>query len=86
MDPKDVTIGRLRKRITKLTEQRNHWQTEATKLRNVLDKFPFIERKHKSIMDWRDEQKRVRGLEQRIEEQAALIKRLTEEARGEVHV
>ena len=82
MDPKDVTIGRLRKRIAKLTEQRDHWQTETVKLRNVLDKFPFIERKHKSIMDWRDEQKRVRGLEQRIEEQAALIERLTEELRA----
>ncbi len=83
MDPKDVTIGRLRKRVTKLTEQRNHWQTEFHALRTILDQFPFIERKYKSIMDARDERKRVRGLEQRIEEQAALIKRLTEEARAD---
>ena len=82
MDPKDVTIGRLRKRVAKLTAQRDYWQTEATKLRNVLDKFPFIERNHKRIMDARDEQKRVRGLEQRVEEQAALIERLTEELRA----
>ena len=82
MDPKDVTIGRLRKRIAKLTEQRDHWQTEASKLRNVLDKFPYIERRYNSIMGAREEQKRVRGLEQRIEEQAALIERLTEELRA----
>lgn len=82
MDPKDVTIGRLRKRVAKLTAQRDHWQTEASKLRNVLDKFPYIERRYNSIMGAREEQKRVRGLEQRVEEQAALIERLTEELRA----
>jgi uncharacterized coiled-coil protein SlyX len=80
MSPQEVTIGRLRKRVAKLTEQRNHWQKEYTALRFILDKFPFIERRHKSIMDAREESNRVCGLEQRVKEQATLIERLTKEA------
>lgn len=70
-------MERLRRKVARLMVQRDHWKAEHDQLRDVLDKFPFIERQHNTVTKMRAERERVRGLEQRIKEQAALIERLT---------
>ncbi len=63
-------------RIAKLQQQRDRWKAEHDKLHAVLGMFPRYRREYKNIMDLRNEHARVRALERRVEEQAALIELL----------
>lgn len=72
----EIRIGRLEKRIRKLTEQRDHYKTEYLKLREFLDMFPYYERRARQLFEERDERKRVKEIETRCKEQAELIKKL----------
>ena len=76
--PEQVTIGRLRKRIAKLTMQRNHWKAESDAKQNVLDCFPRIQREYQSYSEQIAASERVKALEARVREQELLIKKLTE--------
>lgn len=68
-----VAEGRLLKRVAKLTQQRDHWKAEHDKLYDVLDRFQNISRRVQTWDNVIAEQKRVRALEKRVEEQATLI-------------
>ena len=74
-----VKIGRVQRKVARALKQRDHWKAQHDQLRDVLNKFPFIERRHQSLMDRRAEREQLRGLEQRVKEQAALIERMTQE-------
>lgn len=78
LTPEAVTIGRLRKRIERLQKQRDFWRKRSDDYTVVLNMHPYIER---SVADYRArvaERERVKGLEQRIKEQAILIQKLTQ--------
>jgi hypothetical protein len=72
-------VGRLQRKVARALKQRDHWKAQHDQLRDVLDKFPWIEKRHTDYTKGIVERERVRGLEQRIKEQAALIERLTQE-------
>ena len=77
-DP-NVTIGRLRRRIEKLKQQRDHFREQADLRQRMIEIAPFIERRWKTYTEMTTEQARVKALEQRVKEQAALIERLMKE-------
>lgn len=72
-----VTIGRLRKRVAKLTQQRDHYKAKCERYAQVLDTARHLERGFETMQQHRAERERVKGLEARVREQAELIKRLT---------
>jgi len=74
-----IVNGRLQRKNTKLRQQRDHWQAEYKKLRQVLDAFPLYERRYQSLTAWKSELAEIRATQQRVKEQALLIERLTKE-------
>lgn len=76
LDPA-VVIGRLQKKITKLQKQRDFFSQRCTHYAEVVRLHSYMERTYKSVQEARNERERVRGLEQRIKEQAMLIAQLT---------
>lgn len=75
----EVTIGRLKKRICKLQDQRDSYKKEMEHYKKVVGSDWRIEHRYNKYQDWIDENKRVRGLEARVKEQAELIKLLRKE-------
>lgn len=73
-----VAVGRLKKKIAKLLQQRETLTTQLAHYRHVLDVSPFIENRYDRYEDRKREQERVKALEARVQEQAALIKLLQE--------
>lgn len=71
-----VAMGRLRKRIEKLTKQRDHFKARCEHYAAVLDEHPTLEGRYRAWVEQRAERERVKGLEQRISEQAQLIEML----------
>ena len=72
-----VLIGRLRKRIKKLEQQRDHFRERCEYYSKVIELHQYMERNYKSVQDRRKESERVKGLEQRVKEQALLIEKLS---------
>lgn len=75
----EVKIVRLQKRINKLTLQRDHWKAKHDHYKAVVEALPGLEHKYNKYMELLAERKRVRDLEQRVQEQAILIIKLTQE-------
>jgi predicted RNase H-like nuclease (RuvC/YqgF family) len=71
-----IIIGRMKKRVAKLQQQRDHFRQQCDTYRAVLNLHPSLEHRHKTWTEQKAERERVRGLEQRIKEQAALIETL----------
>lgn len=74
-DP-EVTIGRLRKRIVKLMDQRDGYKKQLDHYKVVVGSDWRIEHRYNRFQDWTTEIKRVRALETRVKEQEELIKLL----------
>lgn len=72
-----VVIGRLNKKNAKLQQQRDFWRQRCEHYAKVIEMHPYMERDYKSVMERRKERERVKGLEQRVAEQALLIEKLT---------
>jgi hypothetical protein len=72
-----IIIGRMKKRVAKLQQQRDHFREQCENYRAVLNLHPSLEYRHKTWTEHKAERERVRGLEQRIKEQAALIEKLS---------
>lgn len=72
-----VVIGRLQKRITKLTKQRDHYKEVLEHYKAVIGGDWRIERRYSTYQEMLTERKRIKALENRVQEQAELIKRLT---------
>lgn len=75
----EVTIARLRKRITKLQEQRDSYKKQLEHYKIVVGGDWHIERRYNSFHDMKNERQRVRDLETRVKEQEELIKLLRKE-------
>lgn len=72
-----VAIGRLNKKIAKLTKQRDFYRLRCDYYAKVMEMHTYMERTYKSVQEARNERDRVRGLEERVKEQAMLIKQLS---------
>jgi hypothetical protein len=59
----EVTIGRLRKRIAKLTKQRDHWHAEYDSLSAFFKIYPYIDRHREDHVKRKFERERLRELE-----------------------
>ncbi len=73
-------IGRLEKRNAKLKQQRDFFRQRCVHYAEVLNLHQSIEVRHRSFTEQMAERERIRGLEQRIKEQALLIQQLTRPA------
>jgi len=76
----NITIGRLRRRILKLQQQREHWKTEYQRIRDIFDTFPMYESSYETRQKHRKLVETHRELTRRVAEQSALIQRLLREA------
>ena len=75
----EVTIGRLKKRISKLQEQRDSYKKQLEHYKIVVGGDWRIERRYDTFQDMKNERQRVRALETRVKEQEELIKLLRKE-------
>ena len=73
----EIREARLRRRVDRLRTQRDHWKNEHDKLHAFLESFPFYRREREKLDVARAKDLQRKKLEQRCEEQAALIKMLT---------
>lgn len=74
--PDDVKIreGRLLRKIEKLKTQRDYFKTQLAHYEKVISMQPYLETRYQTYTEKVEERKRVKALELRVEEQAALIK------------
>ena len=75
----EVTIGRLKKRISKLQEQRDSYKKQLEHYKVVVGSDWRIEQRYNRFQDVKNEHQRVRALETRVKEQEELIKLLRKE-------
>ncbi len=59
----EITIGRLRKRISKLIKQRDHWHAEYESLSAFFKIYPYIDRHREDYVKRKYERERLRELE-----------------------
>jgi hypothetical protein len=71
--PEAVAMARLRKRIEKLTKQRDYFMERCQTYGAVMNLHPMMEMRFKRYQEEKAERERVQGLEKRIKEQALLI-------------
>jgi ppGpp synthetase/RelA/SpoT-type nucleotidyltranferase len=74
-----IMVGRLQKKVAKLQQQRDYYRQRCEHYREVLSMHPAIEFNHRTYTEQKAERERMRGLEQRVNEQAMLIKKLSRE-------
>lgn len=72
-----IRIGRLLRRIDKLTKQRDHFKQQSELRQKMIEIAPYVERRWRTYNEMIAEQKRIKSLEQRVKEQAMLIEQLT---------
>ena len=77
--PEEVRIGRLQKRIKKLTAQRDHYKEEYSRMVDILKHFPIYERRHKEYLELYNEKLKIKKLESRVWEQEQLLARFRKE-------
>ena len=75
----EVAIGRLKKKIAKLQNQRDGYKQQLEYYKAVMDKHTYIERNYKAYTEQVKERQRIKGLEARVKEQEELIKLLRKE-------
>jgi len=71
--PSDIRIGRLLKRIRKLTDQRDHYRTELVKLEEILRLYPYM-RNH--VSNWKERQAKSDRLRELEATQTILVREL----------
>ena len=69
----ETTIGRLRKRIAKLKQQRGHWQAKYDDLRGFFEIYPYINTHRERYETEKANRERLRELEAT---QAILVREL----------
>jgi conjugal transfer/entry exclusion protein len=74
--PHEVEIGRLTKKLNKMRDQRDKARKDLEYYKKVISMQPYLAKRYDSYQDRIAEMQRVRGLEDRIKEQAELIKLL----------
>ena len=72
----EVEIGRLTKKLNKMKDQRDKARKDLEHYRRVISMQPYLERRYSTYEERMAEFKRIKGLEERVEEQAKLIELL----------
>ncbi len=78
-DPKDIRIGRLEKKIRKLTQQRDFHKKQHEHYAHVISMQPYIESRWDDYEERKRKREYYKGLEKRVKEQETLIHLLTKE-------
>lgn len=79
MDPKDIRIGRLEKKIRKLTKQRDFHKERHEHYAKVISLQPYLERRWEGFEQEKRKQEFHKTLLKRCEEQEQLIRLLTKD-------
>lgn len=74
-----IKLGRVRRKLGKALKQRDHYKERLHYYEQVISMQPYIERRYKGYLEMKQETERVKNLEARVKEQAALIKLLQKE-------
>ncbi len=77
----EIAVGRLRKKVAKLTAQRDHWKAEHDKLLDALNKLPVYVNAIRRLDEARAREEDTKQMRQRCKEQAMLIEKLTKDAK-----
>jgi predicted RNase H-like nuclease (RuvC/YqgF family) len=77
--PEVVRIGRLEKKIRKLKQQMAATKEQNAHLNEVLKYYPYASGTHEERKQREKDREELKELRVRVEEQSALIKRLTKE-------
>lgn len=78
-----IKLGRVRRKLEKALKQRDHYKERLGYYEKVISMQPYLETRYKSYLEMKSERERVKQLEARVKEQAALIK-LLQQDRGEL--
>ena len=74
-----VVIGRLRKRIAKLQQQRDAAREENVLYRRILNLHPHLETRFETYAEIQQKRAYVESLERRVREQEKLIEMMMKE-------
>ncbi len=72
----DVKINRLKRKILKLQNQRDHYKEQNTLLDKMIRMYPLIKSDYKKYEENRERIVRLKDLENRVKEQEFLIRLL----------
>ena len=75
----NVKLSRLQRKIEKLKKQRDYHAQRHEYYAKVISMQPYIEKRWTDYQERKNEQERVKNLEQRVDEQALLIRILSKE-------
>ena len=73
----EIRENRLKKKIERLKKQRDHYQEQCNYYSKVLSMQPYLEKRYETYQEMVRERERIKGLEQRVKEQALLIRVLS---------
>lgn len=73
MTPIEVKLGRVQKRLRKVTKQRDYYKKQLEHYQNVIALQPFIATHYSSYEERRREYEELKMLRKRVKEQSALI-------------
>lgn len=74
-----VIIGRLMKKLNKMKDQRDKARKDLAHYAKVISMQPYLETRYKNYEERVAERDRIKGLDARVKEQAALILQLQKE-------
>ena len=75
----DTKIGRLERKIEKLKKRVAHYMNRCANYESVINLNPMLVHRYKNYTEVMEERSRVRQLEERVNEQAKLIRILEKE-------
>ena len=70
----NIKIGRLERKIVKLKKTVAHYMERCESYEHVINLNPMLVTRHQSYTEAVEERKRVKQLEERVQEQAKLIR------------
>jgi hypothetical protein len=79
MNDLEVKIGRLTRKLAKMKDQRDKARADLEHYAKVISMQPYLETRYKTYEERVAERQRVKDLEARVKEQAALILQLQKE-------
>lgn len=76
MNREEVLLGRAKRKIEKLKQQRDHYKKENESLTEMLTMYPLIRHHIKAYKERQDLYAANRELTKRVQEQSLLIEKL----------
>lgn len=73
LTPDEIKFNRVLKKYERALKQRDHYKQKVTYYEKVLSMQPYLKSRYETYIDMKAERERIKGLETRVKEQAALI-------------